>query len=457
MPTALPKHVIAIPLAAVVASKDTQPRELVDIIVARDYRAAMEAGSIFPPVDVFFDGEKYYLADGFHRVFAARQEPPKKTIQAVVHKGTMRDAILFAVGSNVTHGRPRTNADKRHAVLMLFEDPIWRKWSDRRIAAACKVSFHLVETIRSSLQSDCSEKGTRLYTTRHGTVAEMDTTRIGKAATLVPDLLTVLDENPLRDDPVAVARLAGMDPDQQSRIAAAMAAHPEERKVQGLWAHVNRQENQRRVDNLPDRGQRWSTYHCSAIDLAARLAPKSIDLIITDPPYPEKYVTVYEDLSQLAAHVLKDGGLCVVMTGKTHLPTYLAGLGAHLTYHWVVPIILTQNARIFERRVFTRWKPLLVYANGTYRGPMFHDVIHSGDTPSDQEMHHWQQGEILMRQVVERFIQPAWVVLDPFMGSGTTGVATLARDGVFIGADIDEETTATARRRLEAASQGAVH
>ena len=31
----------------------------------------MEEGAIFPPVTVFFDGEHFWLADGFHRVQAA--------------------------------------------------------------------------------------------------------------------------------------------------------------------------------------------------------------------------------------------------------------------------------------------------------------------------------------------------------------------------------------------------
>lgn len=440
-------------LDRIVATGETQPRVLVDLIIAKDYREKMDAGSVFPAIDVFDDGEQLWLADGFHRVYAARQAPAKKTIAAFVHHGDKRAAILFAVAANVTHGRPRTNEDKRHAVLMLLTDAKWGKRADQWIANTCKVSNDFVKKTRSSLSTEESEKKTRLYTNRYGTVAEMDTTRIGKSARLVPDLLEVLHDSVLRDDPQAVARLVGMDAEKQQQIAEAAAAHPEDRKIQTIWSRVNQQENQRRIDNLPERGDRWTIHHCAALDLIDRLPPKSVDVIITDPPYPEQYASVYEDLSHLAAHVLRDGGLCVAMTGKTHLPTYMIGLGTALTYHWLVPIIMTQNARVWDRRVFTRWKPLLIYSKGTYDGLTFHDVIHSEDKPSDHADHIWQQGDLVMKQIVERFSVSASVVLDPFVGSGTTGVAAITLDRVFIGADIDEQAALTARRRLDEAVQ----
>jgi hypothetical protein len=66
-----------------------------------------------------------------------------------VHEGGRRDAILFAVGANATHGLRRTNADKRRAVLTLLHDPEWRQWSDSEIAHKCRVSRPLVAEMRA--------------------------------------------------------------------------------------------------------------------------------------------------------------------------------------------------------------------------------------------------------------------------------------------------------------------
>ena len=48
----------------------TQPRAKIDQAVCDEYAERMKAGEKFPPIDVFFDGEDYWLADGFHRISA---------------------------------------------------------------------------------------------------------------------------------------------------------------------------------------------------------------------------------------------------------------------------------------------------------------------------------------------------------------------------------------------------
>jgi uncharacterized ParB-like nuclease family protein len=62
------------------------------LAAAVEYGEELEAGAKFPPVVVFYDGEKYWLADGYHRL-AAHATAGKETIAAEVHEGTKRDAI----------------------------------------------------------------------------------------------------------------------------------------------------------------------------------------------------------------------------------------------------------------------------------------------------------------------------------------------------------------------------
>ena len=118
--------------------------------VVRDYADDMAAGAIFPPVVVYHDGTGYWLADGFHRVEAARKIG-SETIDAEVREGGARDAILQAVGANASHGLRRTQADKRRAVERLLRDEEWSKWSDRKIAKVAKVDHKTVGKIRHEL------------------------------------------------------------------------------------------------------------------------------------------------------------------------------------------------------------------------------------------------------------------------------------------------------------------
>lgn len=147
----------ALKLKLIVRDGGTQPRAgLVEETVA-EYQEARMAGATFPPVVVFHDGKRHWLADGFHRCEAWERDGIEE-IDADVRQGGQRDAILYSVGANADHGLPRTNADKRRAVLRLLADPEWAKWSDREIAKACRVSHEMVRQQRQLSTVDSSPR-----------------------------------------------------------------------------------------------------------------------------------------------------------------------------------------------------------------------------------------------------------------------------------------------------------
>ena len=156
----------------------TQPREAINETTVGEYAEAMTEGAEFPPLDLFFDGAEYWLADGFHRYHAANKIGLVE-IPAKMHSGTRRDAVLFSVGVNQGHGLRRTNADKRKAVMTLMTDIEWSQWSNVEIGRRCGVSHELANVVRKSLAESASEQP-RTYTTKHGTVATMRTENIGR-------------------------------------------------------------------------------------------------------------------------------------------------------------------------------------------------------------------------------------------------------------------------------------
>ena len=54
----------------------------------------------------------------------------------------------------------------------------------------------------------------------------------------------------------------------------------------------------------------------------------------------------------------------------------------------------------------------------------------------------------LIREIIETITQPGDLILDPFMGSGTTGVACVRTGRRFIGIEIDPTYFAIAQRRI---------
>jgi site-specific DNA-methyltransferase (adenine-specific) len=55
-----------------------------------------------------------------------------------------------------------------------------------------------------------------------------------------------------------------------------------------------------------------------------------------------------------------------------------------------------------------------------------------------------------MRWLVRLVTPPGGIVLDPFMGSGTTGMACRYEDRVFIGVEREADYIEIARRRIDA-------
>jgi len=72
-----------------------------------------------------------------------------------VRAGSKRDALLFAVGSDLTAGLRRTTADKRRAIALVLGN--FPKLSDRKIAAACGTDHKTVAAARRALEAPIGE------------------------------------------------------------------------------------------------------------------------------------------------------------------------------------------------------------------------------------------------------------------------------------------------------------
>ena len=101
-----------------------QPRVKLHEEVIIEYAEAMKRGECFPPITVFYDGEAYWLANGFHRIQAAIKNG-SDSIQAEVRSGELRAAILRSASANFDHGLRRSNEDKRRAVATVLRDDEW--------------------------------------------------------------------------------------------------------------------------------------------------------------------------------------------------------------------------------------------------------------------------------------------------------------------------------------------
>ncbi len=214
----------------------------------------------------------------------------------------------------------------------------------------------------------------------------------------------------------------------------------------------------RRADDVLPKmeGPEWEVRTGDLHEVFADLPDRSVDAIVCDPPYNREGLPSYSALSELAARVLKPGRLCVAYCGKAWLPDHFERLDEHLEYVWTGAIFLPGRHTVFRRKmIFGRWRPVAFFSAGTYevRTTIVDALMAEGRGEKGPADHPWQQTVGPFARLVEMAARPGELVLDPFLGSGTTALACLATRRRFLGCDVDPGAVSLALERLQIASQ----
>ena len=216
------------------------------------------------------------------------------------------------------------------------------------------------------------------------------------------------------------------------------------------------------------------------IQLIETLEDESIDAIITDPPYNiakennfksmgragidfgewDKDFDTVKWIEKTISKVKKGGNIVIFADMRQFSPyiTKLEELGC--TFKDVIrmeksnPIPRNRDRRF----IFDTEYALYFVKNGdkwtfnrldeNYERPL----IKTSVTPKSQKIgkgHPTQKPLYAMEWLIERLTNEGDVVLDLFMGSGTTGVACQKFNRDFIGCELDEEYFLMAQKRLQ--------
>ena len=140
------------------------------------------------------------------------------------------------------------------------------------------------------------------------------------------------------------------------------------------------------------------------------------------------------------------------MSGQSYLPEVVAALEkSGLVYRWTFCLLTTagENAQVFDRHIIPKWKPVLWYTKGNCDHLSWTGDIIEADA-NDKRFHVWGQSVGQMEWIIKRASLPGQIILDPFCGGGTTGVAALQLQRMFIGVDIDRTAIAQTAERCKA-------
>ena len=220
----------------------------------------------------------------------------------------------------------------------------------------------------------------------------------------------------------------------------------------------------------------YELLHGDCLELMKDIPDGSIDLVVTDPPYKttsrgssggtggilkeeinkrgkvfkHNDIEFNEWLPELY-RVLKDTGHAYIMSNNKNLKNMLmeienVGFNIYKTLIWAKnsPITNMYYMDSHEYIIFCRkGKAKRINNCGT-------KSVFNVDNPRNK-VHPTEKPVELMEVLVTNSSQEGELVFDPFMGSGTTGVACINTNRNFIGIELDEHYFNIAKERIEKA------
>ena len=190
-------------------------------------------------------------------------------------------------------------------------------------------------------------------------------------------------------------------------------------------------------------------YLGDSMGLLGEVAPKGV--CITDPPYGidfnyASYVDTRENLRVLIAGLFKHRdrfSRMVILCGPSQIHEYPES-------DWVGSIAWNTTGS-FGKYGYSQWTPVLLYGpdlkgfgnvNGLTKSDTY--LISGGASvgfqrDADSKLHTCPKPMNIMMHTVQRYVEDRAAVIDPFMGSGSTGVACAKLGRPFVGVEIDPQ------------------
>ncbi len=216
-----------------------------------------------------------------------------------------------------------------------------------------------------------------------------------------------------------------------------------------------------------------------------RLEKGSVDLILTDPPYTISRKTGFANVKngvqrfavsmdfgkwdhiQIDLKSFAEASYSALRRGGTIIAWYdIWKIGK------LADAMTSAGFKMLRLIVWRKTNPVPLNSKATYLSnsremavigvkvgtPTFHGFYDSGDYDfpiprhGGKRLHPTQKPLGLFRELIKKHSNPTDLVVDPFVGSGTTAVASLLEDRAFTGCDIDPNYIEAARKRVGANS-----
>jgi len=168
-----------------------------------------------------------------------------------------------------------------------------------------------------------------------------------------------------------------------------------------------------------------------------------VDAVVTDPPYGLKFRG--EQWDSEIPDWLPSAKRCAPIVAFSTAPL--------TAWHYPCPdwVIAWHRPGSAARNLLgglSHWSPILVYGKGSCHLPIDVIYLHAMAERFDTS-HPTPKPTFVFGRVIEYLTSPGDLVLDPFLGSGTTAVVCERLGRRWIGCEINSEYAAMAEKRIQ--------
>lgn len=179
-------------------------------------------------------------------------------------------------------------------------------------------------------------------------------------------------------------------------------------------------------------------YQMDCIDGLKKISDKSIDHIFTDPPYNVSKASwdtgvldLLDQAAQECARVLKDEGLMFWFVPTRYLMKIGYLISQYIPYRWMF-IWNTPNNMLVGDLGFSKYTAILVFSRSK---SIYHNMqdLKSISWKPNKTGHPTPKPKTLIQYLIKKVTKEGDLILDPFMGSGTTAVVCKEINRKYIG------------------------
>ena len=220
--------------------------------------------------------------------------------------------------------------------------------------------------------------------------------------------------------------------------------------------------------------------HGDCMDVMCKMEDNSIDLIVTDPPYKttargnagnsggmlqkdinkKGQVFTFNNISMTdympeLFRILKQGSHLYIMTNHVNLYEMLT-VAQDVGFRFIKSLIWNKGNKIMGQAYMSQFEYILFFRKGKFKRINNCGTADILDVPNrktksedGKNLHDTEKPIALMEILIGNSSDENDLVLDPFMGIGSTGIACKNLHRKFIGIELDENYFNVAKERID--------